>query len=141
MNLALGDQVGAVGEHLVSPAPCARERCRGGTVREDDTHDGRHAGRDHQGSQPHRVLSLVPMIRQPRAAAIMRSMQASFGLEFTTTVLVIIAIACVVALVLIVVAPWRRVREEPPLDPDVQTRLLLHRPNPEEETGEMPTAR
>jgi hypothetical protein len=31
------------------------------------------------------------------------------------------------------------VRDEPPLDPDVEARLLLHRPNPEEETGEMPT--
>jgi hypothetical protein len=71
----------------------------------------------------------------------MRYMQESFGLELTTTVLVIIAIASVVVLVLIIVAPWRRVREEPPLDRDVQTRLLLHRPNPEEETGEMPTAR
>ncbi|MGZ8766086.1 MAG: hypothetical protein ACXW2C_10395 [Acidimicrobiia bacterium] len=33
--------------------------------------------------------------------------------------------ACVLAIVLIVVAPWRRVRDEPPLEPDVQTRLLL----------------
>ncbi len=33
--------------------------------------------------------------------------------------------ACVVAIVLIIVAPWRRVREEPPLEADVQTRLLL----------------
>jgi hypothetical protein len=61
--------------------------------------------------------------------------------EVTTTVLVIIAVASVVVLVLIIVAPWRRVREEPKLDPDVETRLLLHRPNPEEETGEIPTAR
>jgi hypothetical protein len=68
-------------------------------------------------------------------------MEASLGLELTTTVLVIIAVACVAVLVLIIVAPWRRVRAEPPLDPDVQTRLLLHRPNPEDETGEMPTAR
>ena len=68
-------------------------------------------------------------------------MQASFGLELTTTVLVIIAIASVVTLVLIIVAPWRRVREEPPLDKDVETRLLLHHPNPEEGTGEIPAAR
>ncbi|MEX1006575.1 MAG: hypothetical protein WD271_01875 [Acidimicrobiia bacterium] len=68
-------------------------------------------------------------------------MSAPLALEFTTTVLVIIAIASVLILVLIVVAPWRRVREEPPLDPDVETRLLLHRPNPEEETGEIPTGR
>jgi len=31
----------------------------------------------------------------------------------------------VVGLLLIVVAPWRKVREEPPLDEEVQTRLLL----------------
>jgi hypothetical protein len=63
------------------------------------------------------------------------------ALEFSTTVLVIIAIASVLVLILIVVAPWRRVRDEPPLDPDVETRLLLHRQNPEEETGELPAAR
>jgi hypothetical protein len=67
--------------------------------------------------------------------------QPPLALEFTTTVLLIIAIASIAVLVLIVVAPWRRVREEPPLDRDVETRILLHRPNPEEETGEMPTAR
>ena len=67
-------------------------------------------------------------------------MQGSFALDFTTTVLVIIGVASVLLLVLIVVAPWRRVREEPPLDRDVETRLLLHRANPEEETGEMPAA-
>jgi hypothetical protein len=66
---------------------------------------------------------------------------ASLALEFTTTVLVIIGVASVVLLVMIVVAPWRRVRDEPPLDRDVETRLLLHRPNPEEVTGEMPAAR
>ena len=68
-------------------------------------------------------------------------MPTPLALDLTTTLLVIIAIASVVVLVLIVIAPWRRVREEPPLDPDVETRLLLHRPNPEEETGELPTAR
>ena len=68
-------------------------------------------------------------------------MPTPLALEFTTTVLVIIAIASVLVLVLIVVAPWRRVRDEPPLDPDVETRLLLHRANPEEETGELPAAR
>lgn len=31
----------------------------------------------------------------------------------------------VAVLVLIVVAPWQRVRREPPLDEDVETRLLL----------------
>jgi len=71
----------------------------------------------------------------------MPGMQLPLGLEFTTTVLVIIAVACVLLLVLIIVAPWKRVRDEPPLDPDVETRILLHRPDPEEETGELPTAR
>ena len=44
-----------------------------------------------------------------------------------------------VVLVLIIVAPWKQVRDEPPLDKDVETCLLLHRPNPEEPTGEVPT--
>src|SRR5262245_34977534 len=65
----------------------------------------------------------------------------SLALEFSTTVLVIVAIVCVVLLVLIIVAPWRRVRDEPPIPRDVETRLLLHRPNPEEETGELPSSR
>jgi hypothetical protein len=63
------------------------------------------------------------------------------AVEFGTALLVIVAIVCVVLLVLIVVAPWRRVRDEPPIPRDVETRLLLHRPNPEEETGEFPTSR
>ena len=33
--------------------------------------------------------------------------------------------ACVLAIVVIVIAPWRRVRDEPRIEPDVQTRLLL----------------
>jgi hypothetical protein len=40
----------------------------------------------------------------------------------------VIGIACalsVAGLVLIVVAPWKRVRREPPLDEEVETRLLL----------------
>jgi hypothetical protein len=71
----------------------------------------------------------------------MSGMQGRLAIEFTTTLLVIIGVASVLLLVLIVVAPWRRVRQEPPLDRDVETRLLLHRPNPEEVTGEMPAAR
>jgi hypothetical protein len=63
------------------------------------------------------------------------------AVEFGTALLVIVAIVCVVLLVLIVVAPWRRVRDEPPIPRDVETRLLLHRPNPEEETGEFPASR
>jgi hypothetical protein len=46
------------------------------------------------------------------------------------SVAVVVAIACfvlaVVALVLIIWAPWRSVRDEPPLDPDIEARLLLH---------------
>jgi hypothetical protein len=56
-------------------------------------------------------------------------------------VLVAIGILSVVLLVLILVAPWKRVRDEPPLDKDVEARLLLNRPDPEEPTGEIPTAR
>ena len=37
------------------------------------------------------------------------------------------------------VAPWKQVRAEPPLDPDVETKLLLRR-DPDEPTGEMPAA-
>jgi hypothetical protein len=37
----------------------------------------------------------------------------------------ICVVACVLAIALIVVAPWRRVRDEPPLEADVQARLLL----------------
>jgi hypothetical protein len=65
----------------------------------------------------------------------------SLALSFGTTLLVIVAVVCVVLLVLIIVAPWRRVRDEPPIPRDVETRLLLHRPNPEEETGELPSTR
>ena len=40
----------------------------------------------------------------------------------------VVGIACVVAavlLVLVILAPWRSVRDEGPLDDDVETRLLL----------------
>ncbi|HEX5586034.1 MAG TPA: hypothetical protein VFZ17_01880 [Acidimicrobiia bacterium] len=63
------------------------------------------------------------------------------AVSVSSIVLITIAILSVVVLVLIIVAPWKRVREEPPLDKDVETRLLLHRPNPEEATGEIPTTR
>ena len=42
-------------------------------------------------------------------------------------VIVIVGLA-VVALVLIVVAPWRRVRAERPLPRDIEARLLLGEP-------------
>lgn len=44
-----------------------------------------------------------------------------------TPVIAIVGLA-LVALVLIVVAPWRRVRAERPLPRDVETRLLLGEP-------------
>jgi hypothetical protein len=67
----------------------------------------------------------------------MQRMHPLLALDLTTAVLVIIAVLAVVLLVLIVVAPWRQVREEPPLDKAVETKLLLNR-NPDEPTGEMP---
>ena len=68
-------------------------------------------------------------------------MFAPLATSASTVVLAIIAIASVVLLVLIIVAPWKQVRNEPPLDKDVETRLLLHRANPEEATGEYPVTR
>ena len=64
---------------------------------------------------------------------------STLAVEFTTTVLVIVAVVAVALLVLIVVAPWKQVRAEPPLDPDVEAKLLLRR-DPDEPTGEMPAA-
>lgn len=72
---------------------------------------------------------------QPMPAAIAAT--AVLAVEFTTAVLVIVALLSVVLLVLIVVAPWRQVRDEPPLDKSVEAKLLLHR-NPDEPTGEVP---
>lgn len=63
--------------------------------------------------------------------------QPLLALELSTTLLVIVAVISVVLLVLIIVAPWREVRKEPPLDKAVEAKLLLHR-NPDEPTGEMP---
>jgi hypothetical protein len=64
-------------------------------------------------------------------------MHPALAVEFTTALLVIVAVISVVLLVLIVVAPWRQVRDEPPLDKSVEAKLLLHR-NPDEPTGEVP---
>ena len=64
-------------------------------------------------------------------------MHPVLALEFTTAVLVIVAVLSVVILVLIIVAPWRQVRQEPPMDKAVEAKLLLHR-NPDEPTGEVP---
>jgi hypothetical protein len=65
---------------------------------------------------------------------------APLALELTTTVLVIISIASVALLVLIVVAPWKTVRQEGRIDRDVEAKLLLHR-DPDEATGELPATR
>jgi hypothetical protein len=67
----------------------------------------------------------------------MGGMHPTLALEFTTTVLVIVGAISVILLVLIIVAPWRKVRDEPPLDAAVEAKLLLHR-NPDEPTGELP---
>ncbi len=37
----------------------------------------------------------------------------------------IVVIVATLALLLLVIAPWKSVRNEPPLDDDVETRLLL----------------
>ena len=67
----------------------------------------------------------------------MIGMHPTLGIEFTTAVLVIVAVLSVLILVLIIVAPWRQVRNEPPMDKAVEAKLLLHR-NPDEPTGEVP---
>src|SRR6478609_4900028 len=67
----------------------------------------------------------------------MQPMHPTVGVEFTTAVLVIVAIVSVLLLVLIIVAPWRQVRDEPPIDKAVEAKLLLHR-DPDEPTGEVP---
>lgn len=67
----------------------------------------------------------------------MQRMQPALAVEFTTAVLVIVAVLSVLLLVLIIVAPWRQVRDEPPLDKAAEAKLLLHR-NPDEPTGEVP---
>ncbi len=52
-----------------------------------------------------------------------------------TAFLIAIAVLSIVVLVLIVVAPWKQVRNEPKLDKSVEAKLLLHR-DPDEPTGE-----
>ncbi len=74
-----------------------------------------------------------------RARAIMVGMHPLLALAVSTTVLIVVGLLSVVVLVLIIVAPWRQVREEPPLDKAVEAKLLLHR-NPDEPTGEVPAS-
>jgi hypothetical protein len=47
------------------------------------------------------------------------------GLEANQWVAIILGIACLAALLIIVVAPWRRIRAEHPLPDEVESRLLL----------------
>jgi hypothetical protein len=47
------------------------------------------------------------------------------ALETNQWVAILVGAACLAALVAIVVAPWRRVRAEPPIPDDVEARLLL----------------
>jgi hypothetical protein len=47
------------------------------------------------------------------------------AVHFLVWVIVLVAVLSVAALVLIVVAPWRRVRSERPLPEDIEARLLL----------------
>jgi hypothetical protein len=61
------------------------------------------------------------------------------AIELSTTVLVVVGALAVVLLVVIVVAPWKQVRQEPPLDPEVEAKILLHR-DPDDPTGELPAA-
>ncbi len=61
---------------------------------------------------------------------------ATFGIG--DTLLVAIAAASVLTLVVIVIAPWKEVRQEPPIDPYAEAKLLLHQ-DPDEPTGEFRT--
>ena len=47
------------------------------------------------------------------------------ALETNQWVAILVGAACLAALLVIVVAPWRRVRAEPRMRDDVETRLLL----------------
>jgi hypothetical protein len=67
----------------------------------------------------------------------MDRMHPTLAVDVTTAILVIVAVLSVLILVLIIVAPWRQVRAEPPMDKSVDAKLLLHR-NPDEPTGEVP---
>jgi hypothetical protein len=58
--------------------------------------------------------------REPRYCTVVNP--SPLALELTTAVLVVVAVVSVALLLLIVVAPWKQVRDEPPLDPDVETR-------------------
>jgi len=47
------------------------------------------------------------------------------AVETWIAVAIVLVVASAIVLVLIVVAPWRSVRQEPPLDDAVESRILL----------------
>jgi hypothetical protein len=47
------------------------------------------------------------------------------ALETNQLIALIVGAACLLALLVIVVAPWRRIRSEPRIPDDVEARLLL----------------
>jgi hypothetical protein len=49
----------------------------------------------------------------------------TLGVDTAVVLVGLAALVAVIALGLLVVAPWKSVREEPPLDDEVETRLLL----------------
>jgi hypothetical protein len=61
------------------------------------------------------------------------------AIELTTTILVVVGALAVVLFVVILVAPWKQVRQEPPLDPEVEAKILLRR-DPDDSTEELPSA-
>jgi hypothetical protein len=50
---------------------------------------------------------------------------STLAVETWQAVAVILVVVSAVALVVIVVAPWGSVRQEPPLDDEVESRILL----------------
>jgi hypothetical protein len=49
-----------------------------------------------------------------------------FAVHIAVVIGIAIAVAAAAAIALIAIAPWKRVREEPPLDEDIESRLLLN---------------
>ena len=47
------------------------------------------------------------------------------ALETNQWVAILVGVACLAALVVIVAAPWRRIRSEPRMSDDVEAKLLL----------------
>jgi hypothetical protein len=47
------------------------------------------------------------------------------ALETNQLIALIVGGACLLALLVIVVAPWRQIRSEPPIPDEIETRILL----------------